>query len=290
MNDKPEAFLLSPDTALDCQQDGALIVDVRDPADYDQDHIAGAVNIPKMFYHLSTTTDKEIQESSKLFEGLFRNAGITSDTFVILYEDGMASRFGGSFRGWWWLNFFGHSNAAVIDGGYKAWKEAELPVDQIHVTPDPSNFSVQLNPSILARQADVLAAIESEDVVLLDNRDAVEWFCEASSPYDEPGKDFSPRRGRIPGAVWVEWTRLMDESDSPTFKSPEEIREIMAKSDVYPDDDVIIYCFKGSRASNTFAALHYAGFTKLRNYLGSWYEWSVDESLPIEVGTRESIA
>ena len=138
---------------------------------------------------------------------------------------------------------------------------------------------------MLARKDDVLAAIEN-DTVLLDNRDACEWFCESSSPYDTPDKDFSPRRGRIPGATWVEWTELMDGSDSPTFKSPEEIREIMGEAGVKTTDDIIIYCFKGSRASNTFAALKMAGFTKLRNYLGSWYEWAPDDSLPIEVGTR----
>ena len=100
--------------------------------------------------------------------------------------------------------------------------------------------------------------------------------------YDADGKDFSPRRGRIPNARWVEWYSLLDSTDTPTFKSVDEITAIMAEQGISKDDDVIIYCFKGSRASNTFAAMKMAGFTKLRNYLGSWYEWSADESLPIE--------
>ena len=74
----------------------------------------------------------------------------------------------------------------------------------------------------------------------------------------------------------------MDNSDIPTFKSADEITEILAQQGIGKDDDIIIYCFKGSRASNTFAALKMAGFTKLRNYLGSWYEWSANDSLPIE--------
>ena len=252
----------------------------------DQIEIAGAVNIPQIFYHLATTTDDDLEKASKVFEELFRTAGVTSDTLVILYEGGLASRFGGSFRGWWWLSFFGHDKAAVLDGGYTAWQAAELPIDSIPITPEPSCFKATLNMDILARRDDVLSAIGQDDVVLLDNRDAVEWYCESSSPYDTSDSDFSPRRGRIPGATWVEWTRLMDDSPSPTFRSPEEIRSIMSESGIQPDDDVIIYCFKGSRASNTFAALRSAGFTKLRNYLGSWYEWAPDESLPIEVGTR----
>ena len=279
--------LLSPADALSLQQSGeALIIDVRDGEDYAKEHIAGAVSIPQMFYHLSKTADEDLEEAKQLFEVLFQKAGVTSETLVILYEDGMASRFGGSFRGWWWLNFFGHSKAAVLDGGYKLWTAEGLPVDSIEVIPEPTDFKISLNESVLARKEDILKAIDDPGVVLLDNRDAREWFCEGSSPYDTPEEDFSPRRGRIPGATWVEWTDLMDDSDSPTFRSPEEIREIMSAKGIEPDDDVIIYCFKGSRASNTFAALKYAGFTRLRNYLGSWYEWAADDSLPIETGTR----
>ncbi len=140
-----------------------------------------------------------------------------------------------------------------------------------------------INNAIIATKEEVLAAIDDDSVVLLDNRDAREWRCEGSSPYDANGVDFSPRRGRIPSARWVEWYELLDDSETPTFKSPEEITAIMAERGIGKDDDIIIYCFKGSRASNTFAAMKMAGFTRLRNYLGSWYEWSADESLPIEV-------
>jgi thiosulfate/3-mercaptopyruvate sulfurtransferase len=282
-----DSRLLSPEEVHRLQASGdALVVDVRDADDYATSHVAGAVNIPQIFYHLSTTTPEELESSRALFEDLFASAGVTSDTLVVLYEDGLASRFGGSFRGWWWLGFFGHENAAVLDGGFKAWQEADLPIDDVPVERPRSDFKASLNRHMLALKEDVVAALEDENVKLLDNRDAVEWYCESSSPYDTPEEDFSPRRGRIPGATWVEWTRLMTDSESPTFRSPEEIREIMSSAGLTPDDDIIIYCFKGSRASNTFAALRSAGFGRLRNYLGSWYEWSAIESLPIEQGAR----
>lgn len=279
--------LVTPTESLELQNSGqAVIIDVRDGDDYAKEHVAGAISIPQIFYHLSTTSDAELKQSAEVFEELFCRAGVTPDTLVILYEDGLASRFGGSFRGWWWLNYFGHEKVTVLDGGYKAWKSAGLPVNSDPVVRQRSDFEVSINNSVLARKQDVLDAIVSSDTILLDNRDAVEWYGQSSSPYDTPDKDFSPRRGRIPGATWVEWTKLMDASDSPTFRSPEEIRAVMADAGVTPDDDIIIYCFKGSRASNTFAALKLAGFKRLRNYLGSWYEWAAEETLPIEVGTR----
>ena len=38
----------------------------------------------------------------------------------------------------------------------------------------------------------------------------------------------------------------MDDSDSPTFRSPEEIRSVMAESGITPDDDIVI-SFTASR-------------------------------------------
>ena len=288
MTTTTENFLVSPAEAQSLQSSGALIIDVRDGDDYEKGHISGAVSIPQIFYHLSTTSESELTQSKAVFEELFQRVGVTEETTVILYEDGMASRFGGSFRGWWWLNYFGHDKCLVLDGGYEAWKAAGLSTDADPVPRTRSNFRVQVNDGVLAKKDDVISALTDANTKLLDNRDSVEWFCEKSSPYDTPDNDFSPRRGRIPGATWVEWTELMDKAASAnaTFKSPDEIREIMASKGFQPEDDVIIYCFKGSRASNTFAALRSAGFTKLRNYLGSWYEWAADDTLPIEVGTR----
>ena len=104
----------------------------------------------------------------------------------------------------------------------------------------------------------------------------------ASSPY---GKDFCPRKGRIPGAVWLEWYRMMKPTaEGPRFKSSEEILAECATVGISPDTPVYLYCFKGARASNTFLALKNAGVKDVRMYFGSWNEWSRDPSLPIEEG------
>jgi len=56
----------------------------------------------------------------------------------------------------------------------------------------------------------------------------------------------------------------------------------LAEKGVNPKDEVIVYCFKGSRASNTLLLLYKAGFTNVKNYFASWNEWSRDEKLPID--------
>ena len=45
----------------------------------------------------------------------------------------------------------------------------------------------------------------------------------------------------------------------PMFKSPEEILAECATVGITPKTPVVIYCFKGARASNTLLALEVAG-------------------------------
>ena len=109
-----------------------------------------------------------------------------------------------------------------------------------------------------------------------------EWVGTSSSPY---GPDFCPRKGRIPGAKWLEWYRMMKPTAAgPMFKSPDEIKAEAHTAGISADTPVYLYCFKGARASNTLVALKEAGVRDVRMYFGSWNEWSRDESLPIESG------
>ena len=128
----------------------------------------------------------------------------------------------------------------------------------------------------------MLAAVGNDAIVKLDVRDVDEWIGTSSSPY---GPDFCPRKGRIPGARWLEWYRLMKPTAAgPMFKSPDEIKAEAHTVGVTPSTPVYLYCFKGARASNTLVALREAGVRDVRMYFGSWNEWSRDESLPIETG------
>ena len=60
------------------------------------------------------------------------------------------------------------------------------------------------------------------------------------------------------------------------------MREMCAAKGLMPDNKMIVYCFKGARASNTYIALKEAGFTNVSNYFGSWNEWSRDHQLEID--------
>lgn len=259
----------------------AILIDVRTAEEYEKAHIPGAVNIPEMFTTLSMTTPEGLQDMQDIFTPLFSKAGIRFDQTVIVYEDSLNTRYGGSCRGYFQLCLFGHKDVGILDGGLSQWLQDGLPVTSEPTKATASDFQPRIQHDFLATLDDMIAVIDNNPgVKLLDNRDEDEWRGISSSPY---GVDFAPRKGRIPGARWIEWHKFMDTSqDIPHFRSAEEIRALCAQVGLDVNDDIIIYCFKGARASNTYIALKMAGFNKLRNYYGSWNEWSRHPELPID--------
>jgi thiosulfate/3-mercaptopyruvate sulfurtransferase len=276
-------ILYTPDEAWALVQSGsALLIDVRDREAYEAGHIPGAVNIPEVFYTLSTTTPDGLQEMQDIFQTLFSKAGLGKHKTAIVYEDNLDTRYGASCRGYFQLAFFGHPDIGILDGGFENWEREGLPVTTEHTMPKPVEFLPQMQRGIMATKDDMIHALSDRSVKILDNRDKAEWLGRISSPPPFYDAEFTPRKGRIPGARWIEWHNFMDTSDGIAyFKSPDQIRTLCAQAGLYTDDDIIIYCFKGARASNTYIALRMAGFKHVRNYYGSWNEWSRDPAMPV---------
>jgi 3-mercaptopyruvate sulfurtransferase SseA len=80
------------------------------------------------------------------------------------------------------------------------------------------------------------AAVHDTHVAILDVRDVDEWIGESSSPY---GRDYCPRKGRIPGARWIEWYRMMKPTPAgQRFKSRDEILAECATVGITPETPV----------------------------------------------------
>jgi thiosulfate/3-mercaptopyruvate sulfurtransferase len=183
----------------------------------------------------------------------------------------------------------GYPKIKVVHGGYDAWAAAGLPTTKEVPSPVKASFSIVPEAGdILIDAKTMLAALGKPGIALLDVRDVDEWIGDSSSPY---GKDFCPRKGRIPGAVWLEWYRMMKPTpEGPRFKSSDEILAECATVGITKETPVYLYCFKGARASNTLLALKNAGVKDVRMYFGSWNEWSRDPALPIEEGLPTAAA
>jgi thiosulfate/3-mercaptopyruvate sulfurtransferase len=260
-----------------------VIIDTRNPDAYGAGHIPGAVNVHEIFTYLATSTPEGIEELKTKFADAFGKAGLSGKETAVIYEQSMASGFGQSCRGYFLLSMLGYPKIKVLHGGFDAWVAAKLPVTKDVPQPTAAKFPIVPEAgSILIDAKAMLAALKKPEIALLDVRDVDEWIGESSSPY---GKDFCPRKGRIPGAVWLEWYRMMKPTaDGPRFKSSDEILAECATVGITKETPVYLYCFKGARASNTLLALKNAGVKDVRMYFGSWNEWSRDPSLPIEEG------
>ncbi len=260
-----------------------VVIDTRSPDAFAAGHIPGAVNVHEIFTFLAMSTPEGMTELRQKFADAFGAAGLSGAETAVCYEESMNSGFGQSCRGYFLLSWLGYANARVLHGGIHAWRAAGLPLSTDPAKPAAKTFPLTDAGSDMMIDRDaMLAAVGDDSIVKLDVRDVDEWIGTSSSPY---GPDFCPRKGRIPGARWLEWYRLMKPTAAgPMFKSPDEIMAEAHTVGISSSTPVYLYCFKGARASNTLVALREAGVHDVRMYFGSWNEWSRDESLPIETG------
>lgn len=277
------SVLISPSELQAMPASDMVLIDTRDPDSFAAGHIAGAVNIHDIFTYLATSTPEGIAELTEKFAAAFGAVGLDGSKTAVIYEASMNTGFGMSCRGYYLLSYLGYPSIKVLHGGLAAWEAEDLPLTTETMTPTPADFPVDPSGASLMLDADdIMAALNDPSVAILDVRDVDEWVADSSSPY---GKDFCPRKGRIPGAKWIEWYRMMKPTPAgPMIKSKDEVLAECATVGITTDTVVYIYCFKGARASNSFLALKEAGVKDVRIYFGSWNEWSRDEKYPIETG------
>lgn len=260
-----------------------VIIDTRAPDAYAAGHIPGSVNIHDIFTFLATSSKDGLEQLRNKFADAFGAAGLSGEEVAVIYEDSMNTGFGQSCRGYFLLLYLGYEKVAVLHGGYQAWLAEGLPSSTQIPSPVAKVFPTDASAThLMLTWEDMLAALDRPEIIKLDVRDVDEWVGTSSSPY---GVDFCPRKGRIPGAVWLEWYRMMKPGEEvPVFKTQQELRAECATVGIDADSTVYLYCFKGARASNTFVALKEAGVKDVRMYFGSWNEWSRNPELPIESG------
>lgn len=102
-----------------------------------------------------------------------------------------------------------------------------------------------------------------DELRVVDVRSAAEYDGSAGYPCDA-------RQGHIPGAKNLDVQELVALSD-------EDLRTRLGDP---ADGELVVYCHSGSRSDTAAQILRRAGYD-VRNYRGSWHEWSRTE-LPAE--------
>lgn len=240
--------------------------DVRDA--HRRAHIPGAVFPSDTF--LKNPADRRFIMTPEQFAVEMQSLGIDNDTLVIAYDQ--ASTTAG--RLWWALNYYGHANVRVLNGGWNQWVVEGRPISIEPVTPVTSQpFTALPNPDMYATAEYIMANLETPEVVVLDVRSDGEW--------DGSNSRGNKRQGHMPGAVHLEWTHNLTDDDMKRWKPADDLRAMFEAAGVTPDKEVITVCQGGIRAAQAAFTLHLLGFEKVRNYDGSFSDWGNRDDTPI---------
>ena len=197
--------------------------------------------------------------SPELMKQRFGDMGIDHTKYVVAYDDRknmMAARL------WWMLNYMGHRQVSVLDGGWKAWNDAG---GELETTPPLNPTAVNFEGQPQASWLVTLDQVASE-LKIVDSR-APERYRGEVEPLD-------PVAGHIPGAENFYYANCLDEQGK--FLPVETIREKFEQA-VFHDrepEDVTFYCGSGVSACVNLIAAQQAGFPMSKLYVGSWSEWS----------------
>jgi thiosulfate/3-mercaptopyruvate sulfurtransferase len=244
------------------------LIDTRPAELFARGQIPGAVHFDLFGVSLIDTSPAPLRAFLFMIHHLLEMRGVDTEKEVVFYEENSGVR---AARGLWFLEYFGHPDARVLDGGMRAWSEAGFPVSTDPASPKPSRFKISERTQLLATADDVLRSLDNKNVAIVDTRGDDEYM----------GRNIrAARGGAIPGAIHIEWTQNLDPSGR--YKSVAELKAMYEKVGITRDKEAIPYCQGGYRSAHTYLALRLCGFPKTRNYLGSWGEWGNRPDLPIE--------
>ena len=273
---------------LAANQQNVLIIDVRSAALYAAGHIPGAVRntISLNSGTISATgAAGTLGLTQKEFVALADQLGITPSTKVIAYDADNSSSVG---RFVWTFLRYGHKNVATLDGGYQKWVAEKRTISTTAALPTPNTTSYVVTSvsDIDVSAAYVLSHIHLPGTVIWDSRTVLEYI----------GADIksNPRGGHIPYAVNLDWTNLQQQNSDGVYvlKSNIDILNLLQQYGITPDKEIIVHCQAGVRSAYASDTLLGLGFTKVKNYTGSWGEWSAAKDAsgnyiyPISTGTN----
>ncbi|WP_235015536.1 sulfurtransferase [Oceanicoccus sp. KOV_DT_Chl] len=248
-------YLISAAKLADCyQQPNVVVIDCRfsladteeGERNYQQAHISGAhyLHLDK---HLSGIKSvhggRHPLPDSETLAAILRDLGVNQQTLIVAYDD---HRFAFASRLWWLLRYLGHDNVKVLDGGFSAWRQLDLPVDnESPIAAQSGNFSATLNAAMVVDINEVKTIPHSQSSVLIDSREKAR-FLGQQEPID-------PIAGHINGAVNFPWQEVTDAQGLMQADPQQRWGDVLAQ------EDVVVYCGSGVTACVNLLALAESG-------------------------------
>jgi thiosulfate/3-mercaptopyruvate sulfurtransferase len=248
------------------------LVDVRAPEQYAAGHIPGAANLSIATLTQTVHGTPGMLAPLTVVTQALGEHGISPESRVVIYDD-----YGGlrATRLFWILDYLGHGQVSVLQGGFRAWQRQGYAVNQEVPERQPTTYQASPNSEKLANMGWIVMRLKDPNTVLLDARSPSEFSGQVPGHHIE-------RPGRIPGAVNVDWVHNLTTTVPRRFKAAVELRQLYEQAGVTADKEIVVYCRTGMRASHAYFVLRLLGYPRVKVYDGSFVEWSADITLPVE--------
>lgn len=264
----PEDILVSPEWVEENRDEVTILEIGRDFEDYDSGHVPGAAFIEGSVIAGEVDGVSAMLPDPDTVAADLAEMGVSSDKPVVVYDAGSGTW---ASRLFWALEYLGHEQVHLLDGGLTAWDESGREFSEEIDVPERGEFAADVRPNLIADQEHIEENLNNDDVLMLDAR----------SPQEYVGDDVrADRGGHIPGAVNIDFVN--NRSDSGGFRPVEELVSVYEEALEGHEGAAITYCQAGFRAAHSYVALRVLGEEDARMYDGSWSEWGNDESAPIE--------
>ncbi len=218
-------------------------------------------------------------------KALLAKSGIRHDTTVILYGRDVYA----AARVAQILLYAGVKDVRLLDGGWKTWSAADLPVGRgmpEKMTPAP-DFGAPIpgQPQLMLGLEQARALLHRRDASLVSVRSWPEFIGTTS------GYSYIKPKGDIAGARWghagSDSTHMEDfHNPDGTMRSADDITAMWKAWNITSDQQVSFYCGTGWRAAEAFMYARAMGWQHISVYDGGWYEWSQDAKNPVSRGER----
>lgn len=257
-------------------EQGATILDSRNLLLWLIGHIPRAVRVSwQQFSQQKSPYKGKVLENLEVLEQKLRSVGVSNaNPVIVIGNPGDRCNFGEEGRIVWVLRTLGHQAVAFVDGGYAALLEAGFPLTREWTQPIPGDFVIKPTELWSIQHDELQAKLTAKDFVAIDTRSPQEFA--GATPYGER------RGGHIPGAVHFYFKDLMDANG---YLLPREtIIAKLKQLGIERDTSIAAYCTGGVRSAFFVAVLADLGFTRVKNYAGSMWEWSAAKasSYPLE--------
>jgi thiosulfate/3-mercaptopyruvate sulfurtransferase len=256
-------------------QPDLVVIDVRGKAAYEfGGHIPGAVHSTWHEYSDPNAVPKGLLNPDlKQIEQILRRLGISRDSEVVIYSNPF-DNWGDEGRMFWMLEYLGHKKLRILDGGWVKWTAEKRPFEHGRVTTPPGHFTAQPVKQVIIAKDELKTIVRAPHpkTAILDARSLEEYL----------GKEVSgiPRPGHIPSAIHVAWNGFLNKD--ATVKDAGAIKAALEEKGIQPDQELVCYCTGGVRSAWLYVVLKLVGYERVRNYPGSWWEWSRDFACPVE--------